>query len=455
MLKSIFYFFVTLIALNAFGQNTTSSPFSYFGLGENSGIEHGTFGALGNATAANFDSTVLNYYNPASYNTLSKNVPLFSFGISNRLSIYREQQTSSLQFTSALQHFAMAFPIKDFVGFSFGFKPYSSKGYQMYADTAIGVDTLTHEYSGKGNTQDLFFGLSTYLLKKKNTRISVGGNVSYLFGGTENYRRSYFKSDVPSTNVLIVPGGVELTELRLNTFHYDLGAYFWQRINDNQDVTIGFTMEPYQEFNAKISRGIFYSTDIYNLSSTGSLDTLYYQADTAGIVSNIPNMSFGLKYNFKFQLPGDRMNKMESLLSVHLNYRMADWGAFRNDFDSINTFEKSSTLSFGVQFIPTHLTRQVSNIKYWKRIQYRAGMYSSKLPYSVNGSQLSDFGTTFGIGLPFKRPNAPISMVSIAFNIGNRGNGIDTDLNETYYGINLGINIAPSFDLWFKKYKLN
>lgn len=472
-LKHIVLIALVCITNLNWGQTSTNSPFSYFGIGEQVGLDHSVFGALGNATAANFDSTVLNYYNPASYNSLSRYTPLMSLGISSRVGVYKENQSNNTISSVALQHFAMAFPIsigkknyKHDLGLAFGIKPYAAKGYLMFSDAAIGTDTMIYEYQGKGNTSEVFLGLSTDLIHFQNVRLSVGGNIGYIFGGTTNYRRAYYKSDANDTIYeTTVPGGVERKEIRLNSLHYDFGAYFSHRLNEHHGYTLGFTIEPYQDFNATVSNGLFYSSNVYDLDSLSAstssalqIDTISYYRDSSGIISNIPTINVGLKYDFRFTLPGDRMNKMESLLSVHLGYRMANSSTFNNSFetnDSIPVYLNSSTFSLGLQYIPAVVERRVSNVSYGKRMSYRLGVYSSKLPYSINGAQLTDFGTTFGIGLPFKRNDAPISMLNLGFSIGKRGNGNDTNLNEMYYGFNFGVNIAPSFDLWFKKQKLN
>lgn len=469
-LKHIILIFAVCISNYYWGQTSTNSPFSYYGIGEQVGLDHAVFGALGNSTAANFDSTLLNYYNPASYNSVARYTPLMSLGVSGRLGVYNENQNNNTISTAALQHFAMAFPMSintrnytHNMGFAFGVKPYCAKGYLMFSDTTVDSETLIYEYQGKGNSSEVFLGLSTDIVHFKNIRLSVGGNVGFIFGGTTNYRRAYYQSDANDTIYqTTVPGGVERNELRINNLHYDFGTYFSHRINEKHSYTLGLTLEPYQEFKASLSSGLFYSSNVYNLdsvtaatSSSLQIDTISYYRDSSGIISNIPTINIGLKYDFKFTLPGDRMNKMESLLSLHLGYKMANSSTFYNSFDSNNSYLNSSSISMGLQFIPAVVKRRVSNVSYGKRMSYRLGLYSSKLPYSVNGAQIKDFGTTFGIGLPFKRNDAPISMLNVGFSIGKRGNGNDGDLNEMYYGINFGVNIAPSFDLWFKKQKLN
>ena len=89
----------------SFAQITSTSPYSYYGLGEMDGQDHAIFSGLGNSTITYFDSTVLNYYNPASYNTLSKGQPIFSTGLSSRLSNYKQGDVTNFNKAIIVNHF--------------------------------------------------------------------------------------------------------------------------------------------------------------------------------------------------------------------------------------------------------------------------------------------------------------------------------------------------------------
>jgi len=83
LLASCFYF-----SLSA--QSITAEPASFYGLGEMSSKGHGILDALGKNTVNVFDSTILNNFNPASYNRLSKGATLYSAicGNANGRTIY-------------------------------------------------------------------------------------------------------------------------------------------------------------------------------------------------------------------------------------------------------------------------------------------------------------------------------------------------------------------------------
>jgi hypothetical protein len=85
------------------------------------------------------------------------------------------------------------------------------------------------------------------------------------------------------------------------------------------------------------------------------------------------------------------------------------------------------------------------------KARYRAGYYTYTLPCTVNGEQVTDFGTTFGIGLPVSIGKS-LSSINLGASLGRRGTSDATQLQERYYGFSFGISVAPSSaEKWFQK----
>lgn len=87
-------------------------------------------------------------------------------------------------------------------------------------------------------------------------------------------------------------------------------------------------------------------------------------------------------------------------------------------------------------------------------MSYRLSAYSVALPYMQDNFQAQDVGITFGIGLPVVL-NRAVSSINFSLNYGNRGTEATNGINEQYFGVGLGFNIAPSYDRWFRKYQLD
>jgi hypothetical protein len=447
MRKSLLVILFFLTSQFGFTQISSNSPFSYYGLGESGGADHGYFSGIGNSTITQFDSTVINFYNPASYNTLAKEQPLFSFGISSRLSNYSEGTNKYFNSLTKIQHFAMAFPIASNFGLAFGLKPYSSKGYSISTGETVGSDSIVYRYSGSGGINEVFLGLSTDLIKLKNTRLAVGANLGYLFGQSTNTRKSGLYASSPA----FYSGGINTKLIDISSFHFDLGAYFSQTIN-NQIVTLTAVFEPSQSLNGKFENGLFYST---NIDDPRIYDTITFSSIRAEM-KNGATSQFGI--NYKLNMPANENGRrLNSQLSFNAMYSMTNWDLFSDPFDTDSTvYPNTSKLSFGVQYSPeTKIIEQATLTKFYERMQYRAGYYNYSLPYQIGNEQVKDQGVTIGFGLPITIQKS-LSSINFGFSYGTRGVSAVNSFKENYYGINLGITIAPgSSDRWFRKSKLN
>lgn len=434
---------VVLFSVNSFAQLTTNSPYSSYGLGEKNGNENGIFTGIGNSTITYFDSTVLNFYNPATYNTLGDGQPLFSLGVNSRLSFYEQNGSSQFKATALLDHFSMAFTLKKHFGLAFGLKPYAKKGYSMTERVAVGSDSLDYSYLGNGGINQVFIGLSSNLVKMTNTTLSVGTNLSYLFGTSTNERRS----QVTNSSA----GGVDWNSIRLSSFHYEIGAFFKQSLKKNHHFTVAAVIEPAQKLRATKDEYLFYGIigdpDVY--------DTLYASVGTKGTINLATATTLGFNYNFWFNDSKKNNTLRNSELGIHFNYSTTDWTKFTS-FDQTTNLLASNKLTVGFQYIPERkfLENAVSS-SFLEKVRYRIGYYQSTLPYSYSGEQVTDNGVTLGFGIPIISQNS-LSSINFGFSYGNRATTATGSFNEQYIGINFGVILAPSnYDRWFRKKKLD
>ncbi|MFK7787542.1 MAG: hypothetical protein AB8B56_20630 [Crocinitomicaceae bacterium] len=448
MRKLLFLLSFLFLGSSSIAQITANSPYSSFGLGEEGGLDHATISGIGNSFGTAIDSFTLNYYNPSSYNSLSKGNPLFSLGISSKISSFSEGNLSNVSSVSGIQHFAFGFKMKEYFGAAFGLRPYTRTGYEFSNFTYIDPDSIRHTYSGTGGINELFLGFSTNIFKFKSTQLSVGANLGYLFGTLENQRSSTLEVNGSGS-----VGGVDLRLIRAKSFHYDLGLNFSHQFNSSNGILLSAVIDPGQDLNMTYSYGRYYSGDVNN---TEAYDTLEYSGLIDGNVQSVPRFTYGLRYTFSKSTNLDAAKKLNNSLAVHASYSTADYTKFTLPFDTTSLdFEKSTRYTLGMEFIPeTDFINNKPITKFYQRMRYRVGGYFSQLPYKTDGEQVTDFGTTFGLGLPIVIKNS-LSSVNFGFSIGRRGVGNEQSLGETYYGINFGVTIAPLGDNWFQKRKLN
>ena len=137
MIQKYLTVFLLISSSIVFGQRTTSSPYSFFGIGEEFSsrtIEQASMGGIGVA----FNSAqYLNFTNPAAYSDLR--FTTYSFGLLSKDLTVKTNEASQTVNTTSLRYFALAFPIGKNAGFSFGMQPLSSVGYSL-SNTTLDAD---------------------------------------------------------------------------------------------------------------------------------------------------------------------------------------------------------------------------------------------------------------------------------------------------------------------------
>jgi hypothetical protein len=441
-LSLLFIAFLTGI----YGQSSTKDPISYYGIGERAAGSHSIYNALGKNNFNFFDSTQLNFFNPASYSTLSSGNTLFSLDITSRLSQFEQGTNTENSGTALVEHFAIGFKMKKRMGLAFGLRPFSTRGYSFSEKQFTGTDTLEYSYVGSGGIQNLFLGFSYSILNKKNTKLALGVNASYLFGSVNNQRKSLLID--PNTS----QGGLSYDIFQMRAFHYEIGTFFRQTIAKNQQLLLSAVFEPSQNYNTTYKEELYAAS---NINTPSTYDTLVYN-QTSGTLNVALSYKLGISY--LFALPNWQRNTrlLHPGLNVLVSY--AHYGAVQPSIGSLTTWPLTdyNKFSFGLQFNPElKIAENFTNLKTLEKFSYRLGGYQQTLPYLLNNSQYYDRGITFGLGIPILAQQS-LSSVNIAFQFGQRGVNEASSLKESYLGINFGLIVSPSsFDKWFRKRKLD
>jgi hypothetical protein len=441
-LRLLFIVFTSVI----YGQSSTKDPISYSGIGEQATGSHSIYNALGKNNFNFFDSTQLNFFNPASYSTLSSGNTLFSLDITSRISRFEQGTTTELSSDVLVEHFAIGFKIKQKMGLAFGLRPFSTRGYSFTERQFTGTDSLEYTYVGTGGIQNLFLGFSYAILNKKSTKLALGLNASYLFGSVNNQRKSLLVDANTSQ------GGISYDIFQMRAFHYEIGAFFRQSISKNQQLLLSAVVEPAQNLNTKYTEELYTAS---NINTPSTYDTIAY-SETSGKVNMA--LTFKLGINYLFALPNwqRKTRILHPGLNIMLSY--AHFGAAQPTIGTITHWPlvNYDKYSFGLQFNPElRISENFTNLKTLEKFSYRIGAYQQTLPYLLNNSQYFDRGMTFGLGIPILAQQS-LSSVNIAFQFGQRGINEASSLKESYLGINFGLLVSPSsFDKWFRKRKLD
>ncbi|MEY5000408.1 MAG: hypothetical protein RLZZ211_444 [Bacteroidota bacterium] len=441
---------ITLLFAASFGffsmaQSITAEPASFYGLGEMSSKGHGIFDALGKNAINVFDSSMLNHYNPASYNRLSKGATLYTVSIHSRQSWYSNATTQQFAATPMVEQFTLGFKIGKQMGLSFGLRPFSARGYQISEKQFTGLDSIRYNYAGQGAIQDLYAGYSFGLIEKTRTKLAIGANASYLFGTLVNERSSVLLTGTSAA------GGLERNSLVIRSFYTEMGSYFWQQLGKNHSVCLSAVYQPQLSIGGDYQRELYSSATI---GSPSSYDTILNssQAFSAQLAQST---QLGLSYAWKLPKYKRQTRELHPQLELFASYSL--FGALNQKQQILTGFDQKdyNRMSFGLQYQPEFkVLENIATLKAFEKLTYRVGYYQQTLPYTNSGLQYQEQGLTLGFGLPLLA-QVSLSSLNVGLTFGQRT--IATGIwKEQFIGARVSLIMAPSnFEKWFRKRQLD
>ena len=409
-------FFLLITGEVSLAQQTTSSPYSRFGMGDLNSQFSSVFNSLGGGGYAINDSKIINPFSPASYSSYQSNSFLFSTGINNETIDIQSLTDNQTVNNLSLSHILFGFPLTKKIGSSFGIIPFSSIGYSMQnRDDIFGADML---YDGDGGISKVYFGSSLEL----HQNLSVGANASYLFGGLNRRKRLVFDDETifnSRSNSLINIKGI----------YYEFGAVFSKKIDDNNSrVSISLNTSNNTDLNAKRTNLV----ETFEYSGTNEIvkDTFVNSVEKGSMI--LPKYTnVGLAYS------------LDKWLFV-FDYSTQNWSDYEL-FEESDSLINSQRISGGLQYTP-----DISSVnQFYKRCHYRVGLALNTTPLQINNTQLEDKSISFGIGIPIKKNK---STYDISLILGQRGTTSNNLLKENYVKIGLSMSFEG---IWFVKQKYN
>jgi hypothetical protein len=445
-MNKLFTLLFTVAFYNFFlAQSITAEPASFYGLGEMSSKGHGIFDALGKNAINYFDSTVVNHYNPATYNRLSKGATLYTVSINSRQSWYSNSSAQQFAATPMVEQFTLGFKIRKQMGLSFGLRPFSARGYQINETQFTGLDSIRYNYTGKGAIQDLYLGYSVGLIEKPKTKLAIGANASYLFGTLVNERSSELLTGASAA------GGIERNSLVLRSFYTEIGSYLTQQLGKNHAISLSAVYQP------QLTLGGTYQRELYSSATIGtpsSYDTILNSSQSFS-AHLAQSTQIGLSYAWKLPKYKRQTRELHPQLQLYGSYSL--FGSLSQQQNLLTGFDQKdyNRMSFGLQFQPEYkVLENIATLKGLEKISYRVGYYQQTLPYTNSGLQYQEQGLTVGFGLPLLA-QVSLSSLNVGLTFGQRT--IATGIwKEQFIGARVSLIMAPSnFEKWFRKRQLD
>ncbi|MEN8788647.1 MAG: hypothetical protein ABF293_04655 [Flavobacteriaceae bacterium] len=421
MIRKIAIAVLCCTALTSYSQNSTISPYSFFGIGDlRSGatIENQQMGGIGMYT----DSIHFSLQNPAAFGKLK--LTTYTLAGSHReyrLETFDDQQRTSV---TNMEYIGLAFPIGKKMGVGLGLKPRSSVGYALEAESIDeNGNIVTNIFTGEGGINQPFLSFGVQLVPN----LHIGATIKYNFGLLESQRLQSVEG--------VQLGTIDSRESNISGFDFNYGLTYTPKINEKYTLFTSVRVNTQGNLESANAQRI----GSFDVNTGGEVEVVEVDLEALGLKNTelkIPTAtSFGLGFG--------QVKKW----FIGTEYTFQDFSSFENLLiDSENLeYTKASTMALGLYFIPDY----ASFTSYLKRVNYRAGLRYDKTGLVLNGKEIENFGITFGLGLPL---GGAFSNLNLGFELGRRGTTAAGLIEESYLKIGIGLSLN---DRWFQKRKIN
>jgi long-subunit fatty acid transport protein len=418
MIKKFILSICLFFSLVSFAQEGTSSPYSYYGIGDVKFKGTAENRAMGGLTIFP-DSIHVNFQNPASYTNLR--LTAFSIGgtyLTTKLKTSSQEEKAR---RTAMDYLAVGIPMGKF-GAGFGLMPYSSVGYKIKTvGTNSESDEITEVYSGTGGLNKAFVGFG-YAISSK---FSLGVDLSYNFGKietnslrtVEDYENGFVQNDSRENNTS-----------NLNGATFTAGLGYQAKINKKLSVFSSLTFSPESKLKVENNR---------------KTETISYTGFGSNMEIDVENKTIKLPAKFSFGVGIGEFKKW--MIGTEVTFQQSS--SMSNRFNDIYNakynvhFENAVKYNIGGYFIPNYN----SFSSYWNKVTYRGGLRYENTGLAFDDKSINDLGMTIGLGLPI--PGA-FSNVNVGFEFGKKGTTSAGLVQENYANISIGLSFN---DKWFTK----
>ncbi|MEZ0456231.1 hypothetical protein ABTW23_07425 [Sphingobacterium thalpophilum] len=414
----------------AFAQKTTSaSPYSQLGIGqmrEDLLPQQRAMGGISTGVRT-LDGLYYNTNpsNPASYS--AARMSIFDAGLYGNFTQLNSTTRSDNTADFAFSHITMTFPMKRFGGISLGILPYSDVGYRTESQETINSSVFRKVFTGEGGLTKAYAGWGVRLVKG----LSIGANVSYLFGTLNDYSRVEFPVSSGALNVQ------QQDKREIQGIILDYGLQYEHVFNKEYAVTLGYSGSLNNDIKDRST------TFVTRLAPSADPENANLPTDTTfQSPRESRHLTLPLKHNVGFTLA------RSGRWLVGADFKYADWSRFQ-----VRTGENRLRKNYGVA-VGGQLTPDRTSFKYLNQIDYRLGFRYNKTQYFLNDQNINDMAVSVGVGLPLARNQytGAFSKINVSAEFGQMGKIANGLLRERYININIGFTLN---DRWFVRNQFN
>lgn len=413
MIKQLFFFTLLIMLLlpRVQAQNSTSSPFSVFGIGEIEMRDFGRTTGMGSVGIGFQSENFLNRRNPAGLTGIDTLRFILDVSAGLKMSEFFTSARSGRTIDFTFKSMAIGVRLSKRWTSSIGLSPFSNVGYQLNRQQLIPgtAEIADAVYSGSGGVNNFYWANAFELFRG----FSLGVTSTYLFGNIIHNAEE---------DILTIKD-----TYHVGRFNFDFGAQYSHWFGKHTNITVG---------------------GVYGYESMISIEHKHMVTSNYAIEKNqrkpdiksyIPE-SYGAGFSIL-------RNKKDAEWIFAADYQFRNWSADPSRYKSL-TYSDSHTYSVGLQLTPNKSRPE----KYIQMMRFNAGACYNQSYLKVNGYQLEDYSVSLGVGIPIYnyRTGGSPSYVNIAVNVGESGTGERGGITERYvlFSINLSL-----IERWFAKKK--
>ncbi len=400
------------------------SPYSQYAMGDMRAPGFTAQSSMGRITSGFRDPVHINFFNPASYSELKLTTFEGGIGMVNKR---LQTDANTYKATNAFIDFlALAFPTSKGSAVTIGLMPYSSVSYEFEQMSSVGNIDYKRAFNGSGTVYQIFAGTGLRFPMKNDTAthsFSIGLNAIYLFGKTRYVEFVDFTDDATFF------GTRKNTNLQNKGFASNTGIQYKLLLNKEWNLIVG--ADAYFPITAKTIYNDVW--DRFRVTAQG-----VFIEDTVLATTDLKiNRSLPVEYG------GGAMIQYKSHWLFGADIHFKKWDAFSDILHPGFIFKNNVRYNVGTEIKPDFKGKS----KLFKRMRYRFGAYYETAYLELNNKDISQYGITFGLGIPAK---GTFSFMNLGVEIGQRGTIENNLLRETFFRTYIGFTLN---DKWFIKRK--
>lgn len=396
-----------------FGQNSTNSPYTYYGIGEFETSDYSRVSGMSGVGIGIRDNGFINYSNPASYSSIDSLFFVLDIAASGTLSRLESTSTSYNMLTGNLKKIAIGLRLHPAWGISMGVVPFTNVGYKTVTTKDVegsNIYDFTITSEGKGGLSKVYLGNAFKLGK----HFSLGVNSNLIIG-------YYEKDETYSIDFLGTGTLGEKRKYKPNTaYSFDFGVQFTDSLSSSSKYTIGLIGGINSKLHFREYKSYEYSSSTIKEEYINGYD--FWIPTFMGVGFSVDSRKWTFAADYKFQYWKDLIGK--------------------NDLPSLNN---SHHIAVGAQYCP----RAFLGKNLMERMTYQIGAHFDRSYLKIKGQDFDTYGMSAGVLIPIKNQ---ISTIGISVDAGKKGRISDGMFKENYLQLNLSFNFA---DIWFQQRRFN